>query len=279
MRTAVVTIVSGRHDHLRAQQLSLATGDLRPDLVVVVSMGDPEVHDVVSSGPFGDDAGTCVLDVPVTGHLPLSRARNTGALEALQRGADLLVFLDVDCLASEALLSSYASAAERLRPGAVLSGPVGYLPQLPPGRSTYDEATRLATPPHPARPAPPTGHLEAARDTRLFWSLSFAVRAQDWAGFGGFDEGYTGYGGEDTDFGQRVAAAGGRLWWVGGATAHHQWHPVSRPPVEHLDDIVRNANRFHRRWGWFPMEGWLEEFRVRRLARHDPRQDAWTVLE
>ena len=31
--------------------------------------------------------------------------------------------------------------------------------------------------------------------------------------------------------------------------------PGSRPPVEHADDIVRNASLFHRRWGWWPMGG------------------------
>ena len=110
---------------------------------------------------------------------------------------------------------------------------------------------------------------------RLFWSLSFALDASTWALVGGFDEAYLGYGGEDTDFGQRAGVAGVPLWWVGGASAYHQWHPVSDPPVEHVQDIVRNANRFREQWGWFPMQGWLTAFEARGLACPDPTTAAW----
>jgi len=54
---------------------------------------------------------------------------------------------------------------------------------------------------------------------------------------------------------------------VGSARAYHQWHPVSDPPVEHLDDILRNGATFFERWGSWPMEGWLAEFERRGLVR------------
>ena len=38
--------------------------------------------------------------------------------------------------------------------------------------------------------------------------------------------------------------------------------------MQHLDDILRNAAIFHRRWGWWPMEGWLDAFAERGLARY-----------
>jgi N-acetylglucosaminyl-diphospho-decaprenol L-rhamnosyltransferase len=97
-------------------------------------------------------------------------------------------------------------------------------------------------------------------DPRLFWSLSFAVRPDVWQRIGGFCEQYLGYGGEDTDFGQSATAAGVRLDWTGGAHAYHRFHPVSHPPVEHVNDIVTNARIFFQRWGWWPMLGWLTEF-------------------
>lgn len=90
--------------------------------------------------------------------------------------------------------------------------------------------------------------------------MSFAVTAQAWRSMEHFDESYTGYGGEDTDFAFRQRAAGRTLRWVGGAHVYHQWHPVSSPPWEHLDDILANAERFHRRWGMWPMRGWLDAF-------------------
>jgi len=55
--------------------------------------------------------------------------------------------------------------------------------------------------------------------------------------------------------------------WVGGADAFHQYHPVSDPPVEHIDDILRNATLFHQRWGWWPMQGWLRDFENRGLIQ------------
>lgn len=262
---ATVTVVSGRHRHLSRQHESLTCGTRTPDLVVVVAMGDPAVRGIVEKGPLRDVA--VVLDVPVEGGaLPLARARNMGADAAISRGADLLVFLDVDCLAARAMLERYDAAGEVRTARDLLCGPVAYLPPLRGGRTSYDEAALAASRPHPARPAPQPGRNQRAGDLRLFWSLSFALRSECWNTIGGFDECYVGYGAEDTDFAQRAGRAHVGMWWIGGAIAYHQWHPVSDPPVEHLDDIVRNANLFEQRWGWFPMEGWLDEFARRGLA-------------
>jgi hypothetical protein len=278
-RVAVVTTVAGRHRHLAAQHRSLVAGSRTPDLTVVVSLGDPEVQDVVTKGPLPEACEVLHEDVPVSTRLPVAAGRNRGARRALREGADFLVFLDVDCLASPGLLAAYEHADERVphnRP-ALLAGPVAYLPPLPAGAATYDQTTLDAARPHPARPAPPPGTVRREPDMRLFWSLSFAVRPHAWARIGGFHEGYTGYGAEDTDFAQLATGCGARLWWVGGATAYHQWHPVSNPPVEHLDDVVANANRFHRRWGWFPMQGWLSAYDERGLAHYDGRTDRWVT--
>ena len=38
--------------------------------------------------------------------------------------------------------------------------------------------------------------------------------------------------------------------------------------MHHLASIVRNANVFHDRWGWFPMEGWLAEFEARHERKY-----------
>ncbi|WP_447643731.1 glycosyltransferase family 2 protein [Nocardioides zeae] len=109
----------------------------------------------------------------------------------------------------------------------------------------------------------------------LFWSLSFALHRDAWAASGGFDEAYAGYGGEDTDFGQRCARAGLDLRWDGAARAYHQHHPVSRPPVEHAADIVRNGRLFAARWGWWPMTGWLEEMAELGVVRRS--DDGWEL--
>jgi GT2 family glycosyltransferase len=275
-RVAVVTVVRGRHEHLKRQQDSLGGVHRQPDALVVVAMGDPEIADVVSSGPLADRSH--VIDLPSGPQLPLAAARNRGASCAFDDiRADLVVFLDVDCLAGPGLIDGYVDGWRRTSPGPrLLSGAVSYLDR--PRAGGYNKTDLTATRPHPARPAPAPGELVRAEDMRLFWSLSFALDAETWSAVGGFDEGYVGYGGEDTDFGQRATSAGASLWWLGGAPAYHQWHPVSDPPVEHLVDIVRNANRFRERWGWFPMQGWLNAFATQGLARPDPDDGTWHVV-
>lgn len=249
MTTAVVTIAAGRHDHLRAQEAGLRSGTAQPDVRVIVAMGDPDVP------------GATVV-VPVDGALPLARARNVGARLALDAGAEVLVFLDVDCIPAPNLVASYT---EHVRDGVVLCGPVTYLPRgADPGR--LQELVN----PHAARPNPPAGQVERGENWDLFWSLSFAVTATTWTELGGFCEDYAGYGGEDTDFGWTARERGAHLHWLGGAHAFHQWHPVSSPPVERLDDIVVNARVFHRRWGRWPMTGWLTAFAERGLVEWDP---------
>lgn len=265
---ATVTLAHGRHRHLQRQHVTLAGSTRPPDVVVVVAMGDPAVADMAAAGPCGERTRVVAVGLDQAEgrpRLPLARARNLGVEAAAQAGADLLVLLDVDCMVTPRTLAAYEDAARLVGSPALLSGPVAYL-EPPADGKDWTPTELAAAAPHPGRPAPPIGVVEPADDLRLFWSLSFALDLATWRAIGGFDEAYTGYGGEDTDFAQRAAAAGVPMHWVGGALAHHQWHPVSDPPVEHVDDIVRNANLFAGRWGWWPMETWLGEFERRGLV-------------
>lgn len=256
-RTVVVTVAHGRHDHLERQRASLAVSTTGFDHVVV-AMDDP----VLARAPW------CSASLPSTPlGLPLAAARNRGAEVALEGGATTLVFLDVDCLAAPALLEGYAAAVAD-EPDTIWSGPVTYLEAPPPGGYDLSALAGLDSP-HPARPAPAPGERLRGADPDLFWSLSFACSAGAWARTGGFCEDYVGYGGEDTDFARVAVTAGLDLGWDGTARAYHQWHPVSRPPVEHVVDIVRNAEVFRRRWDSTPMLGWLEAFEERGLVRRD----------
>jgi N-acetylglucosaminyl-diphospho-decaprenol L-rhamnosyltransferase len=257
-RVVVVTIAHGRHDHLALQMESLRAGSRAPDEHVVVAMDD---RDLARWPAF-------VVSIPTTARgLPLAAARNLGVSTALDLAADVVICLDVDCLAGADLVGAYAAAAHE-DPGVVWSGPVTYLSRPPVGG--YDlSALEALDDPHPGRPAPPPGVRQIDDDPDLFWSLSFACSASAWGRSGGFCEDYVGYGGEDTDFGRIALGRGLRLGWVGSARAFHQWHPVSDPPVEHLDDILRNGLIFYERWGSWPMRGWLEEFERRGLVRRE----------
>jgi GT2 family glycosyltransferase len=267
MRVAVITPVAGRHDHLRLQRRGLRRSTVPVDTQVVVCMGDDDAARVATAQ---DEPPATAIRVEVAdGRLPLSRARNAGAARAIASGADLLVFLDVDCIPARGMVQRYVDCANEDLSPRLLCGPVAYLPPPPPEGYHLDRLVELADP-HPARPRPAEDETLRGGDPRLFWSLSFAVRPDVWTAIGGFCEEYVGYGGEDTDFGQLAAAGGVRLDWIGGAHAYHQFHPTSDPPVQHIDDILDNAHTFFRRWGWWPMTGWLAEFERLGLARLDP---------
>jgi N-acetylglucosaminyl-diphospho-decaprenol L-rhamnosyltransferase len=268
---AVVTIAHGRHDHLRRQLCSVQDGTARPDHVVVVAMGDPRLKGFLDS--LDTEPDPCVVPLDADGPLPLARARNLAASTALDLGAEVLVFLDVDCIAGPELVAAYAQVVRR-HPEVIWSGPVTY---LEPGLLERQLARAwLYDDPHPARPAPSPGELQRDADPDLFWSLSFAVHRDTWRASGGFCEEYVGYGAEDTDFAHQTRDRGLELGWVGSARAYHQHHPTEDPPVRHVDDIVRNATVFHRRWGRWPMLGWLEEFERMGLVRGD--RNGWVRL-
>ena len=271
MRVAVITPVAGRHEHLRLQRRGLQRSTLPVDIHVVVCMGDSGAADAAA---VQAEPPTSVVHVEVPGvRLPLARARNAGAARAIESGADLLVFLDVDCIPAPGLVRRYVDCAGEDGTPRLMCGPVTYLPPPPPSGYDLDRLSESVAP-HPARPHPPEDQTLRDGDPRLFWSLSFALRPDVWTRIGGFCEDYRGYGGEDTDFGQLAAAAGVRLDWTGGAHAYHQFHPAGDPPIEHVDDILANAHVFFRRWGWWPMTGWLTEFQRLGLA-HVDSADGW----
>jgi hypothetical protein len=72
-------------------------------------MGDAQVDTAVSGGPLRSRAH--VVAGPTGSRLPLAAARNQAAALAFgELGAELVVFLDVDCLPGADLLAAYAEA-------------------------------------------------------------------------------------------------------------------------------------------------------------------------
>jgi GT2 family glycosyltransferase len=263
VKTAVITTVRGRGSHLRRQLRGLADSACHADTHVMVALSDPGVAEIVSE----EGSLATIVDLDVTEPLPVAHGRNRGASVALEASAELLVFLDVDCIPARQLIGRYREVAGRPEHAdALLCGPVTYL--SPPGPYGYS-STDLRPNPHPARPSPRDDEVIDTTDYSLFWSLSFAVTAATWHRIGGFCERYRGYGAEDTDFAQCAAAQHVSMRWVGGAHAFHQFHPTAEPPIHHLDDILRNAAIFYERWGWWPMPGWLAEFEARGLISRD----------
>lgn len=187
--------------------------------------------------------------------MALSAARNAAARAA---HGDQLMFLDVDCIPDPKFVADYSAQLDRI--DALLMGEVLYLPA---GATDcgLDFASFAANGvKHSERAGPPSASLGDCNDYRCFWSLNFAMRRATYLTTGGFDEGYVGYGGEDTDFGRIVATAGIPLKWCRGARVYHQYHPHHMPPVHHIDSVIANAVRFRDKWGHLTMEHWLRAF-------------------
>jgi N-acetylglucosaminyl-diphospho-decaprenol L-rhamnosyltransferase len=266
VKTAVITAVRGRTEHLRNQLEALAHSTVEVDRHMVVTIDD---EDAAGAVPPGDRRTQLISFRSTTARIPMAAARNLGARAALDDGAELLIFLDVDCIPAPDMVGRYVRAAQHPdHNDALLCGPVTYLPAPEPDGYDLARLPALADP-HPARPVPDDDQVLVSTEYELFWSLSFAVAAPVWQRIGGFCTEYTGYGGEDTDFAQKAAAESITMRWVGGAHAFHQFHPISDPPTEHLSDIVANARIFHRRWGWWPMRGWLDAFESQGLITRD----------
>ena len=243
----VLTLVHGRRTHLDNLIRGLEQSTVAPEALVIVQMNEtpvrwesacfPIVHRSINSG---------------NDQLPLAAARNAAVENA--PGNDL-VFLDVDCIPAPDLLESYRAALAD-RSDVLYQGEVHYLPRGAADGGVSPSLLAKAGEPHPLHKGRRAGD---AIPFELFWSLNFACRRETFDHIGHFDTEYLGYGGEDTDFAFRARAAGVPLMFVQ-ATAFHQFHSSYDPPLAHLSSIVANATRFHKRWGVWPMEGWLVQF-------------------
>lgn len=254
---SVLTLVKNREAHLQQLVEGLRRSRRPPEELVVVDMSDTPVE----IGPTAWPVRVIRLE---TDGLPLAAARNLAARRAQ---GDVLVFLDVDCIPGAEVLGALAQAVADTR--ALVCAEVLYLgPDDARGAWTETDLMRRAAP-HPVRPFPASG-LMTEPNPGLFWSLAFGVTAAGFQALGGFDEGYTGYGAEDTDFGFKAHATGTPLILMGGAPVFHQHHDVYDPPLQHFDALVRNARLFHTRWGVWPMEGWLDALAARGLVDWSP---------
>ncbi|KMS56576.1 hypothetical protein V474_16835 [Novosphingobium barchaimii LL02] len=248
MRLSVLTIVKDRPGHLAQLIEGLGRSGIMPDELIVVDMGsEPPV--AVGQLPFPGR----VVRMGCAG-LPLAAARNAAARAA---SGDTLLFLDVDCIPTRGLVGAYRAVLAAQ--DALVCAQVLYLGPED-ARGNWDEAELIKSAvSHPARRFPSAG-VRAEENPGLFWSLVFGISTKRFFEFGGFDEEFEGYGAEDTDFGFRCKAGGLPLLFMSGPGAFHQHHATFDPPIQHLADIVRNASTFHRKWGIWPMEGWLAAF-------------------
>lgn len=248
MQASVLTIVRGRSQHLRNLIIGLQQQTQRPDELVIVWMQpDPDLD--------LPDPGCSIRHLHVSGdRLPLAASRNAAVLAAKN---DNLVFLDVDCIPSPNLIASYAMAMSQQH--GLFLGEVFYLPQGAARKGwTFEDLNRVGVV-HPAKPTTPQEGIRKEPNSGELWGLSFALSKEKYLGIGGMDEAFVGYGGEETDFAARLGATGLPVYWTANARAYHQHHPIAVPPLQHFDDIVENATRFHWKHGRWCMDYWLSQ--------------------
>lgn len=255
---SVVTLAKGRSSHLRNVLRGLERQTQKPAEFVVAVMQDA-FYDL-------PEVGFPVRQILVPGtELPLAAARNRGVAAS---SGEAIAFLDVDCIPTPGFVADYAQGLSAL--DGLLMGEVLHLPEHATlGAWDYDDLARVAEK-HSDRRGPPASGIEICNDYRCFWSLNFAILRATFEAVGGFDERYTGYGGEDTDFGKMIDRRGIPIAWMKGALAYHQYHPHHMPPIHHLDSVVRNAELFEAKWGYRTMGHWLYAFKVMGLIDDTP---------
>jgi GT2 family glycosyltransferase len=248
MNISVLTLVKNRAEHLAQSIEGLRRSEVAPmELIIVDMASEPPIP------PMNTPFPTRIVRLETSG-LPLAAARNAAAKAAQ---GDILLFLDVDCIPMRGLIDAVGKACDGR--DALICAPARYLGPDD-ARGYWTEADLLSrSVSHPARDFPAKG-LRVENDPGLFWSLAFAIRRGTFLELGGFDEAFTGYGGEDTDFGFRARKAQVPLLFMGGAGVFHQFHDTFDPPFQHFRDILRNAGVFRDKWGQWPMPGWLAAF-------------------
>ncbi|PZO65055.1 MAG: glycosyl transferase [Paracoccus denitrificans] len=257
---SALTIARGRRDHLVNTIIGLTKQTSVPAELVIGVMGNEPYPDL-------PQADFPIRQILIPGdELPLAKARNTVAREAV---GDVLAFVDVDCIPAPSLIEDYAALCAA--GSGLMMGEVMYLP----GGATengvdFDRFSEVAVR-HSDRAGPPAERSERCNDYRCFWSLNFAINAADFRKSGGFDERYTGYGGEDTDFGRQLDALDIPISWMQGARVYHQYHPHFMPPVHHMKSVMRNADIFAEKWGHRTMEHWLYCFSLMGLIENTPK--------
>lgn len=257
MTLSVCTLGSGRDAHLVNLVHGLNRQTVAPAELIVAVMQDrpydlPETRFPIRQILLGG------------GGIPLAAARNTAAHAARQPE---IAFLDIDCIPDPSLVADYVAHLDGR--DALLMGEVQYLPAgATDDGIDYDRFADLGET-HCDRAGPPVAPLGVCTDYRCFWSLNFAMQRERFVALGGFDERYSGYGGEDTDFGRVAFDAGVPFFWTRGARAYHQHHAHHMPPVHHVESVVANARAFRDKWGEWTMPHWLRCFELMGLIARD----------
>ncbi len=246
---SVCTIYANRKLHLKNLIKGLANSTVLFNELVIVTMNDelpklPVVHFPIKTAAIKTNDN----------FLPLAAARNKSAEIAT---GNKLVFLDIDCISHPNLIKVFNHHLEK--EDALYQGSVRYLTSgWQQNQWTYSALEKQSAP-HKLQGKEITNYNKALHPYELFWSLCFGIKKKTFFNLCGFDTGYRGYGGEDTDFAFIMRSHHIPLYKIN-ALAYHQFHPSYTPPLNHLEEIVNNARFFDQKWQILPMKKWLDQF-------------------
>lgn len=239
---SIVTIIKGRRIQLANLLSSIKASSILPLDIHIVCMDD-------MGGIETDiELNVCIHLMQNNESLPLAAARNKGFAAAKTNN---VIFIDVDCIVSTSL---FKTILQELNIENIIAAYPLYLKTLP-DHGSFAQLKPNGIP-HPARINIPVGepvpHLQ-------FWSLIFAIKKETFEKIGGFDESFTGYGAEDTDFAMSFHKAGIEQIFVKDFVLH-QYHDKYDPPLNYFNSIIKNAQRYHQKWQVLPMQSWLRTF-------------------
>lgn len=266
---SVLTLVRNRDEMLGRLLDGLDAGTEHPREVVVARCGGSDPRPAIGARPY--PVRVVEIDSP-DDRIPYSPARNACARAAT---ASAIAFVDADCIPTAGYVAALASALAAH--DALCTGEVLYLPPDAPLDAGAAELRRHGRP-HPHRQRPPAEGVALDASHELVWGLHMALRRETFLALGGFDEGYRGYAGEDTDLAIGAREAGVPAALVAGAEILHQHHDAWEPPLQQAAATVANAQRFRDRWGWWPMDGWLAAMTAIGIIRWSPEAERAEVL-
>ena len=255
---SVLTYGRGRDEQLANLMLGLESQTITPTELIICHL-KPQAYSGLPETSFP------VRQIHVSSaedDLPLAAARNAAAKAAASSN---LVFLDIDCIPAPRMVEDYTAALTHW--DGILVGDVRYLREGGNAPGWTPHTLMLASEVHVERRLPPKEGIEPCADYRAFSSMSFAMRKKLFLESGGFDEQYSGYGAEDSDFSRKIAELGIAIGWCAGATSFHQFHLQHRPPVHRLRSVLKNNAIYRDKWGEDTMEHWLRAFERLGLVR------------
>lgn len=226
---SVIVMTFNRPGSLRRCLESLAAQTLPSEQfeVVLVDASDVPVIDVAA-----DFSGRLRLVHLPGPNLGVAGNRNRGAVAA---SADLLAFLDDDCVAHATWLERLSRAC-RENPGALIGGGV----ENPHAANAYAAAGQVITAAVDSFFNPP------GREPRFFPGLNFAVERAAYLAIGGCDAGFGRLAAEDRDFIDRWRTSGRRLAACPEAIVRHEHRSSLRGFLKQYFNYGRGAWRYHR---------------------------------